>query len=44
MQPTTQASLDPKLNDIRHVQAEQEFCGAMGCFGLSTLKTPRLTR
>ena len=34
MQPITQASLDPKLNDIRHLRADQEFCGVIGCFGL----------
>jgi hypothetical protein len=34
MQPITQASLDPKLNNIRHLRAEQEFCGVIGCFGL----------
>lgn len=39
MQPITQASLDPKLNDIRHLRAEQEFCGVIGCFGLITPKT-----
>ena len=33
MQPITQASLDPKLNDIRHLRAEQEFCEVIGCFG-----------
>ena len=25
MQPITQAKIDPKLNDIWHLQAEQEF-------------------
>ena len=34
MQPITQTSLDPKLNYIRHLRAEQEFCGVIGCFGL----------
>jgi hypothetical protein len=34
MQPITQASFDPKLNDIRHLRADQEFCGVIGCFGL----------
>ena len=34
MQPITQASLDPKLNDIKHLRAEQEFNGVIGCFGL----------
>jgi len=33
MQPITQVSLDPKLNDIRHLRADQEFCGVIGCFG-----------
>jgi hypothetical protein len=33
MQPITQASLDPKLNDIIHLRAEQEFCEVIGCFG-----------
>ena len=36
MQPITQASLDPKLNDIRHLRADQEFCGVIGCFGLTS--------
>jgi len=36
MQPISQASLDPKMNDIRHLRAEQEFCGVIGCFGLIT--------
>ena len=30
----TAFSLDPKLNDIRHLRADQEFCGVIGCFGL----------
>jgi len=30
MQPITQTSLDPKRNDIRHLQTEQEFCGVIG--------------
>ena len=34
MEPITLASLDPKLNDIRHLRADQEFCGVIGCFGL----------
>ena len=38
IQPITQASLDPSCDDIRDLQAEQELCGAMGCFGLITLK------
>jgi hypothetical protein len=32
MQPITQVGLDPNRDDIRHWRAEQEFCGAMGCF------------
>jgi hypothetical protein len=46
MQPITQASLDPKLNDIRHLRADQEFCGVIGCFGLSILNrgTERVLR
>jgi len=32
MQPITQGGLDPKLNDIRHLRADQEFCG-YGYFG-----------
>jgi hypothetical protein len=32
MQPVTQASLDPKLNDIRLLRADQSFDGVMGCF------------
>ena len=39
MQPITQPSLDPKMNDIRHLRADQEFCGVIGCFGLITPKT-----
>jgi hypothetical protein len=31
MQTITQASLDPKVDDTRNLQAEQEFCGTMGC-------------
>ena len=34
MQPITQASLDPKLNDIRHLRAEQSLDGVIDCFGL----------
>jgi hypothetical protein len=37
MQPITQASLDPKFNDIRHLLAEQSTDGVIGCFGLSIL-------
>jgi hypothetical protein len=40
MQPVTKASLDPKSKDIRHLRADQEFCGVMGCFGLIRLITP----
>jgi len=29
MQPIAEASLDPMSNDIRHLQAEQEFCGVI---------------
>jgi hypothetical protein len=36
MQPITQASLDPKLNDIRHLRADQSLDGVIGCFGLSS--------
>ena len=35
MQPITQASLDPRLNDIRHLRADQEFCGVIGFLGSS---------
>jgi hypothetical protein len=38
MQPVTQVSLDPPCDDIRHLQAEQEFCGAIGYFGLISAK------
>ena len=31
MQLITQSSLDPMLNDIRHLRADQEFCGMIGC-------------
>ena len=37
MQPITQASLDPKMNDIRQLRADQEFCRVIGCFGLICL-------
>ena len=37
MQPITQASLDPKLNDIRDLRAEQSLDGVIGCFGLCIL-------
>jgi len=33
MQPIIQASLDPKLNDIRHFRADQEFYVVIDCFG-----------
>ena len=35
MQLITQAGLDPKLNDIRHLRADQEFWEVIGCFGLA---------
>jgi len=38
MQTITKANLDPEVDDTRNLQAEQEFCGAIGCFGLITLK------
>ena len=34
MQPATQVSLSPQCNDIRHLRANQEFCGVIGWFGL----------
>ena len=37
MQPITQANLDPKLNDIRHLRAEQSLDGVIDCFGPSIL-------
>jgi hypothetical protein len=39
-------SLDPKLNDIRHLRAEQGFYGGIGCFGLaiSNRRTERVLR
>ena len=37
MQPITQASLDPKLNDIGKLRAEQRLDGVIGCFGPSIL-------
>jgi hypothetical protein len=37
MQPIAQASLDPKMNDIRQLRADQEFCGVIGCFSLICL-------
>ena len=40
MRPITQANLDPSRDNSRHLQAEQEYCGTIGCFGLITLKTP----
>jgi hypothetical protein len=30
MQPVAQANYDPKSNNIRHSQADQEFCGVVG--------------
>ena len=44
MQPITQASLDPNMKDIKHLRADQEFCGVIGCLGLVTLKTPGTNR
>ncbi len=35
MQPITQASLDPKLNDIRHLRAAQSLEGVLDCPVLS---------
>jgi hypothetical protein len=35
MQPITQANLDPPCDDTRPPRAEQEFCGATRCFGLT---------
>lgn len=40
MQPIMQASLDQKLKNIRHLRADQEFCGVIGCFGLTLLAFP----
>jgi hypothetical protein len=37
MQPIAQVSLDPNSNDIRHLLADQEFCGVLDCFGLICL-------
>jgi hypothetical protein len=34
MQTITKANLDPEVDDTRNLQAEQEFCGAIGWFGL----------
>jgi hypothetical protein len=34
MQPITQDSIDPKLNDIRHLRADQGFYGVIDSFGL----------
>jgi hypothetical protein len=36
---TTQVSPDLTDDDIRHLHADQEFCGVVGCFGLILLKT-----
>ena len=36
----TRARLFLSLDDSRHLRAEQEFCGAMGCFGLITSENP----
>jgi hypothetical protein len=35
MQPITQASLDPKLNDISHLLADQSIDGVLSCFDLA---------
>jgi hypothetical protein len=40
MQPITQAKLDPKLNDTRHLRAAQSLDRVIGCFGLVSL-SPR---
>ena len=37
MQPITQTGFDPKLNDIRHLRAEQRLDGVIDCFGPSIL-------
>jgi hypothetical protein len=34
-QPITQVSLDPKLNDVRHLRADRGFDEAIACFGPS---------
>ena len=34
MQPITKASLDPQCDDIRNLQADQEWCGVRGYFAL----------
>jgi len=46
MQPITQASLDPKFNDIRRLLAEQSMDGVIRCFGLAILnrRTERVLR
>jgi len=31
----TQASLSLEIHDIRHLQADQEFCEVTGCFDLT---------
>ena len=35
MQPITQDDLETKLNDIRHLRADEEFWEVIGCFGLA---------
>jgi len=37
MQTITQDSLDPKLNDIKHLRADQSLDGVLGCSGLAIL-------
>ncbi len=32
VQPSTLARKNQDFDDIRHLQANQEFCGVMGCF------------
>jgi hypothetical protein len=46
MQPTTQASRDPKLNDTGHLRADQSTDGAICCFDLAILngRTERVLR
>jgi hypothetical protein len=34
MQPIVRASLDPKLNGIRHIRADQEFLEDMSCLSV----------
>jgi hypothetical protein len=46
MQPITQASRDPKLNDTGHLRADQSTDGAICCFDLAILNgsTERVLR